>query len=425
MAEIPIRRRDPAEAAELMLGAGFPAGFVIEVTAGQPAARPASGRAVTSCGTCGDSRLRELLDLGDQPLAERETGMRYPLALLECAGCGLVQLSYEVDRAEVFPPDHPYATGNTKALREHFRELACEVVRLLEPDDLVVDIGASDGTFLAAVNQEWVRKDGSRLRPRVLAIEPTATGAAACRARGVPVEQQFFTAATAREAVSALGRARVVTASNVLAHVSDPHDFMTGVAGLLAPRGMFVTENHDVYEIIQGLQIDTVYHEHLRYWSPATLGRLLAMHGFAVARTEPVGTHGGSFRTWALQPEPDLQARAGRARDQLCRLLETASEDGKIYGVGAATRATGLIHFAGLGRWLDRIVEVPGSAKIGTMMPGTQIPVTPESDLIADQPPYALLLAWHIGEDLVPKLRAAGYRGQFIIPLPRAGLYRG
>jgi hypothetical protein len=229
----------------------------------------------------------------------------------------------------------------------------------------------------------------------------------------------------AREVVSAIGRARVVTASNVLAHVADQHDFMTGVAELLAPGGMFITENHDVYEVTAGLQIDTVYHEHLRFYSPATLGYLLSMHGFAVARVESVDTHGGSFRAWATRPEPDLQARAGRARDQLCRLLETASGEGKIYGVGAATRATPLIHFAGLGRWLDRIVEVPGSAKIGTMMPGTQIPVTDERDLAEDQPPTALLLAWHIADDLVPKLRAAGYRGKFIVPLPQARYYRG
>lgn len=381
---------------------------------------------VTSCGTCGDSRLREILDLGDQPLAERETGTRYPLALLECAQCGLVQLSYEVDRAEVFPPGHPYATGNTRALRDHFRKLAARIAADLEPDDLVVDIGASDGTFLAMVRQDRVRKDGSVLSaPRVLAIEPTATGTAGCRARGIPVEQEFFTAATARGIVSALGRARVVTASNVLAHVSDQHDFMTGVGELLAPGGTFITENHDVFEVISGLQIDTVYHEHLRYYSPATLGYLLSLHGFMIARMESVETHGGSFRTWAVQPEPDLQARAGRARAQLCRLVEAAAADGKVYGVGAATRATPLIHFAGLGRWLDRIVEVPGSAKIGTMMPGTQIPVVDERELIEAQPPTALLLAWHIADDLVPKLRAAGYLGKFIVPLPFARYYRG
>jgi hypothetical protein len=373
---------------------------------------------ITACGTCGDTRLREILDLGQQPLAERETGTRYPLVLLECVQCGLVQLSYEVDRTEVFPPDHPYATGNTRTLREHFGQLALEAAEQLDDQDLIVDIGASDGTFLAAVRRRMPSA-------RVLAIEPTATGAAICRARGVPVEQAFWSAKVARDVVSALGPARVITASNVLAHVSDQHDFMAGVTALLAPGGTFITENHDVYEVIAGLQIDTVYHEHLRYWSPATLGYLLNMHGFATALTEPVDTHGGSFRTWAVRRDQDLQARAGRARDQLCTLMEAAAANGKIYGIGAATRATPLIHFAGLGRWLDRIAEVRGSAKIGTMMPGTQIYVVDERELIEAQPPTALLLAWHIADDLVPALRAAGYKGKFIVPLPSARYYRG
>jgi SAM-dependent methyltransferase len=380
---------------------------------------------VTSCGTCGDTRLRTLLDLGDQPLAERETGERYPLGLLECVQCGLIQLSWEVDRAVVFSAGHPYATGNTKALRDHFRRLAAAVVQRLEPDDLVVDIGANDGTFLAAVGQEWVRKDGSRIRPRVLAVEPTATGAAICRARGVPVEQSFWSAAVARDIVSSLGHATVITASNVLAHVSDQHDFLAGVNALLAPGGTFITENHDAFEVVNGLQIDTVYHEHLRFYTPATLGYLLSMHGFTAARMESIDTHGGSFRTYAVRRRLDLQADAERTRDQLCRLLEAASEEGKIYGVGAATRATPLIHFARLGRWLDRIVEVPGSAKIGTMMPGTQIPVTDERDLTEDQPAFALLLCWHVADDVIPKLRAAGYRGKFIVPLPQPRIIHG
>lgn len=382
-------------------------------------------RTVANCQLCGSGHLTGILDLGSQPLAERDDGYRYPLGLLECGSCGLIQLSYAVDRAEVFPADHPYATGNTQVLREHFGQLAREAARYLDSDDLAVDIGANDGTFLAQLGQGWVRKDGTRLgKPRLLAIEPT-NQAQGCRAKSVPVEQAFFSSGLAREIVQYQGRAKVVTACNVLAHVDDPHDFMKGVAHLLAPGGVFVTENHDAASVVAGLQIDTVYHEHLRFWSPATLGRLLEQHGFLIQHTEDIATHGGSFRIWASLRPRNLQQRAETARDQLCRLMEIACESGPVWGIGAATRATGLIHFAGLDRWIHRIAEVPGSDKIGTCMPGTEIRVVDEAEMIKVQPPHAVLFAWHVAGDIVPKLRAAGYEGRIILPLPRAGFYRG
>lgn len=372
---------------------------------------------VTACMTCESRALTRILDLGDQPLAERDDGRRYPLALLECQACQLVQLSYAVDRAEVFPEDHPYATGNTRAMREHFGELAAAVAPLLGDGDLIADIGANDGTFLAAVKR-------MAPRARVLAVEPTGQ-VAACRARGVPAEQEFFTHELAGEIVRWMGPVTVITAANVLAHAGDQHDFLAGVARLLAPGGTFITENHDWSSVVNGLQVDTVYHEHLRYYSPASLGALLSRHGFLIDRLEKISTHGGSFRTWAVRQRRDLQDRADAARGQLCRLLEDVSEDGEIWGVGAATRATPLIHYAGLDRWIRKIAEVPGSAKIGMTMPGTKITVEDEREMLLAAPPHALLFCWHVAAGVVPKLRAAGYEGKFIVPLPEAGIYRG
>lgn len=379
---------------------------------------------VTSCQLCGSPDLTGILDLGEQPLAERDDGHRYPLGLLECQWCGLVQLSYRVLRSEVFPPDHPYSTGNTRAMREHFGKLAGKIVSLMDDQDLAVDIGANDGTLLKILNTGWMRSDVTLIRPRVLAIEPTDQ-ARRCREKNIPVEQAFFCSDLARAIVQYQGHAQVITACNVLAHCEDPHDFAEGVALLLADGGTFITENHDVASVIGGLQIDTVYHEHLRFFSPATLGRLLEMHGFLVTGTEAIPTHGGSFRTYAQLRPRNLQKRAETARDQLCRLLETASKQGPVWGIGAATRATGLIHFAGLERWMRKIAEVPGSDKIGSCMPGTKIEVRDEAEMIAEQPPHAVLFAWHVADDIVPKLRSAGYEGKIILPLPHPRIYRG
>ena len=367
------------------------------------------------CGSCGERDLAPVIDLGDQPMAERDDGKRYPLKLLKCTSCTLVQLSYIVDQGEIFPPDHPYATGNTKALRDHFGELADEIYENTSRADLVVDIGANDGTLLS-------RLPGSL---KLAAVEPT-NQARKCRDQDIITWQEFFTSEVAEDILAYYGKpAKFIIACNVLAHVPDPHDFLEGVKLLLADDGIFITENHDWASIANGLQIDTIYHEHLRYYSVASLSYLLASHGLVVSEVERIPTHGGSFRSYVTKEQGQIALRARTAREQLRRLLEIASEDGKIYGIGACTRATPLIHYADLDDYLTCVCEVPQSEKIGMSMPGTTIPVVDEARLIKDQPPYALLFAWHWADSIVPKLRSAGYRGKFIIPLPQARIYNG
>jgi hypothetical protein len=183
---------------------------------------------------------------------------------------------------------------------------------------------------------------------------------------------------------------------------------------------VFVTENHDVVSVLDGLQIDTVYHEHLRYYSITSLSRLLGMHGFVVTAVQKIDTHGGSFRTFARRPRRGLEKRAADAACRLRVLLAQANAEGPVYGIGATTRATPLIHYARIAGRLACVCEVAGSEKIGLAMPGTGIPVVDEAKLIADQPPYALLLSWHIADSIIPALRVKGYRGKFILPLPEA-----
>ena len=355
--------------------------------------------------------------MGEQPLAERfDHPKTYPLALAECGNCTLVQLTWAVDQREVFPKSHPYASGNTKALVEHFMGLASRVARYLsDDDDLIVDIGANDTTFLSFV-RPTVRK---------VAVEPTDQ----VRKAGpevVPV-QDFFKSSVAAGIRGTLGPAKVVTACNVLAHVPDPHDFVKGVADLLADDGVFVTENHSLESVVDGLQWDTIYSEHLRYFSVASLSRLLAMHGLTVTDVERIPTHGGSFRTFARKPSTStLGARAWKSAMDLHHMLADLAGRGElIYGVGATTRATPLIHYANIAKFLSCVVEVPGSEKIGHDMPGTTVPVVDEQMLLDNQPPWALILSWHIAEPIVKSLRRKGYRGRFIVPLPRPAVLDG
>jgi hypothetical protein len=366
---------------------------------------------VTACGSCGSGNLAGLLDMGFQPLAEDPCAGRYPLNLVRCQDCSLIQLSYIVNQRELFKPGHPYATGNSAALRTHYQDLARELTSPLYVDDLVVDIGANDGTLLHCYPP-------GRGNLRRVAVEPTDQ-VRKC-SPDVHCYQEFFTAATAARIDKAHGQAKVITACNVLAHVPDPHNFLRGVHGLLADDGLFVTENHDVESVLGGNQLDTIYHEHLRYYSVASLSALLDRHGLRVERVIPVPVHGGSFRTYARKKATGFPRRAKAAATALRALLYDITENRReeVWGISASTRATPLVHYAGIAEMIAYIAELPESDKVGTSLPGTQIPVVAEQALIEDQPQYALLLNWHMAGVIVPKLRAMGYKGKFIVPLP-------
>lgn len=374
--------------------------------------------AVKTCGGCYGKTLEPLLDLGAQPLAEAMgSDELYPLRLMRCLDCSLVQLSYAVDPDELFKPGHPYATGNSAALRRHYGELARSLASSLLTGDVVVDIGANDGTFLRSFSGRTGCPD-----LKLIAVEPTdQIRKPAVYGNKAPLEiyQEPFTWTLAHQIHAQYGPAKVVTACNVLAHVPDVHNFLDGVEELLGYDGVFVTENHDLFSITDGLQLDTVYHEHLRYYTVATLSRLLEAHGLRVTSSGQIPTHGGSFRVTARRARTDFKVRAEAAAVALHDLLEDLTADGaEVYGVGAATRAVPLIHYAGIANFVVLVCETSGSDKTGTRMPGTQVPVVDEAALVQDQPAYALLFAWHMKDDIIPKLRAAGYKGKFIVPLP-------
>lgn len=370
---------------------------------------------VSYCGLCRGDDLRSVLDLGIQPLAENDNGKTYPLEVMKCSDCGMVQLSCHPPAKERFPSGHPYASGNSKERKRHFTSLA-EVIAIrclfttAGDDALVVDIGANDGTLLRAV-----KKANPKLE--LLGVEPTDQ-AEKIREADIQAVKKFWTAKTAQQ-IAKDGKASVINASNVLAHATDPHDFLDGVETLLADDGVFITENHDWNSVQFGLQIDTIYHEHLRYFTLGTLTRLLGDHGLVVVDVERIAAHGGSFRMTAMK-EPaggDLRLAAEETALRLRRLL--VNTRGPIYGVGATTRATPLIHYAGLQDDLTAVCEVSSSEKIGSNIPGTDIPIVDEGILFGgDQPPTVVLFSWHIADDIIPVLRKKGFKGTILLPLP-------
>jgi SAM-dependent methyltransferase len=400
---------------------------------------------IECCQVCGHAPLDNVLSLGYMPPVNQMVPIGavarqqpwFPTNLLHCRNCDLVQLGLAVDPTIIFPPEYPYTSGTTKLLRDNFADLHRESAAMLGlgADDLVVDIGSNDGTLLSNF------KNGGH---RVLGIEPTDVGDIA-NSKGIPTLKRYFGVEVAREVKHDHGLASVVTAANCFAHIEDVHAIVDGIVEMLKPDGVFISESHYLIGLLDTLQYDTIYHEHLRYYSAASLKHLLEMHDLEIFHARPIPSHGGSIRVYAarrgthrvqdsmrrmLATEPHGEALSSRLaafrRDvvlsklRLMSLLREVKEKGaRIAGISAPSRASTLINYVGLDEGIiDYVCEIPGSLKIGKFMPGTRIPVVEEAKLFADQPDCAVILSWHIADELAPKLRAKGFRGRLITPLP-------
>ncbi len=400
---------------------------------------------IESCQVCGHAPLDYVLSLGYMPPVNQMVPVGqvprqlpwFPTTLLHCRNCELVQLGLAVDPVIIFPPEYPYTSGTTKLLRDNFADLQRESAAMLGlgDQDLVVDIGSNDGTLLSNF-----QKGGQR----VLGIEPTDVGDIANQ-RGIPTIKRYFGTEVAREVKREYGPASMVTAANCFAHIEDVHAIVDGVVEMLKDDGVFVTESHYLIPLLETLQYDTIYHEHLRYYSLTSLKHLFEMHGLEVFHARPIPSHGGSIRVYAarhgahtvqdgvrrmLAAEPRGEAMAKRlatfrhdvilSKLRLLAMLRDLKEKGaRVAGISAPSRASTLVNYVGLDEGLiDYVCEIAGSLKIGKYMPGTQIPVVDEAKLYSDQPDCAVIFSWHIADELAPKLKAKGFRGQLITPLP-------
>ena len=399
---------------------------------------------VDRCQISGSTDLRSILFVGFLPPVNTMApiGTRpneqpaYPAELLYCPESKLVQLGLIVDPAVLFPPHYAYTSGTTRILRENFAELYDEVMRLypLAADALAVDVGSNDGTLLSNFHDAG---------HRVCGVEPTDTHKIALD-RGMATVNAFFGHEAAARVVADHGRAKIVTATNVFAHIENVHEVVESVLTMLDDDGIFISESHYLLSLIETLQYDTIYHEHLRYYALQSLKCLLELHGLEIIHAKKIPTHGGSIRVYAarrgqrpVQPSiagllsvedreltwgrlMDFRRRVSQSKLDLMAMLKDIRGRGeKVYGVGAPSRASTLVNYVGLDdSIIDCVLEIQGSYKIGKMMPGTIIPVLEESKLFVDQPEYALLFSWHIANELIPKLRQRGYKGKFIVPLP-------
>ncbi len=399
---------------------------------------------VDKCQSCRNPNLTPILFLGYLPPVNTMPKIgssvteepSYPAQWLYCARCHLVQLGLIVDPKILFPPDYPYTSSTTKVLRDNFAELFDESSRLLNlsRDDLIVDIGSNDGNLLS----------NFRAKHKVLGVTPEEVGRVAIK-NGIETIIDFFTSDVVEKIIKSRGRASVVTATNVFAHMENIHEVLRSIMKLLKNDGVFISESHYLYSLIKRLQYDTIYHEHMRYYSLHSLKYLLEMHGLSVFHAKKIPSHGGSIRVYASRKGKRpvntsvrkmllMEKRLVTSRQNLLKFAQRVTlsklaiisllnalkkQNKKIYGIGAPSRASTLINYVGIDDGiLDCVVEIKGSNKIGKYVPGTLIPVLDEEKLYRDKPDYAFLLSWHIADELAPKIREKGFRGKFIVPLP-------
>lgn len=400
-----------------------------------------------TCRTCEGRDLACFLSLGPQPLANaliapgRETDPEpsFPLDVYLCRDCGLVQLLDVIDPDVLFR-DYVYLTGTSSTIADHNRRYAERVQQLLGlgGDDLVVEAASNDGSLLRCFQA---------LNLRTLGVEPARNIAALARASGVDTVEEFFGLATAREVRAQHGAARAVIGNNVLAHVDDPRDFLAGAAELVADDGLVVTEVPYLGEMVDRLEYDTIYHEHLCYFSVTALLRLAEAAGLRIARVERYGVHGGTIRVYyaPARTRPDhagpvlamaeAEARAGLTglprferfredveanRARLVGLLgELRAAGHSMAGYGAPAKGNTLLNYCGIGTDLLPYTVDKSPLKLGKLTPGRHLPILPVRTLLERQPDFVLILAWNFAGEIMAQ--QAEYRrrgGRFILPIP-------
>lgn len=400
------------------------------------------------CRMCRSENLYKFLDLGFMPPADeflRKEQLRYPRAyypldVLMCRSCGLSQLGYVVSPEILYRHDYPYEASTTRTGREHFAKFAAQAVARfgLGTKDLVIDVGSNVGVLLSNF-----KANGTR----ILGIDPAANIVRIAEKNGVPTLNELFSADLASKIRGEHGKASMITASNCFAHINDLVDFVKGLDVLLTPEGVFVMEAPHFQTLIENLEYDTIYHEHLSYLSLKPMIPFFKKHGLEVFDVEKQNIHGGSFRVFVgRKGKHKIEARVAQVlagekksglhsekvlrkfaadveknRAELLWLLRDLKHKGKsIVAVSAPAKGMTLLNYCKIGNETLDFVTEKSTLKIDRFTPGSHIPVLPDSELLKRKPDYALLLAWNFAPEIMANLKEYVKKGgRFIIPIPR------
>ena len=401
---------------------------------------------INRCQICGSKNLIQVIDLGDQPLSntlqknlkEKENLDSFPINVVRCDECTLLQIDYIVDQSKVYHADYPYLPGITKTVNSEQKELADYLSEFLnlKKTDTVIDIGSNDGSLLKHFKEKGLNTIG---------IEPTNIARIANN-NGINTLQSFFNINFDKEVIQKAGKVKLVTSTNVFAHMSTLGDVMEGKLKVLDEDGFFCLENHYIMEILDKVQYDTFYHEHLRTYSLISLIKLFEIYNLNLFHAEIVTRYGGSIRCVVskktknktenlkrlLSIEEDrfiknkdktynkfIEKIKKNKVDLKNKLLEIKSNNLTVMAKSCPARAVVLLHYCGLDeKIIDCIAEQPTSLKLNYHVPGTNLKIVDEEKLLNKEPDYILLLAWHLSKPIIEKWRKKGLKSKFIIPLP-------
>lgn len=402
------------------------------------------------CRHCAAELSFQLIDLGSAPpsnayltaVSLRRPEKWFPLKVLVCQECWLVQAESYSRASELFNDEYAYFSSFSDAWLAHSRDYVESTIQRfgLGPSSYVIEVASNDGYLLQFVKERGVP---------CLGIEPTASTANAARQKGIETVERFFGVELAGELVAKGRSADLTAANNVLAHVPDINDFVRGFAILLKPHGVATFEFPHLYQLVTDRQFDTIYHEHFSYLSFTTVSEIFASQGLSVFDVEEIGTHGGSLRVFAQRSDTgdrqrtsnvgrllSLESDAGmrqlkfyegferdaeKAKARFLEILVTAKLDGKkVAAYGAAAKGNTFLNYAGVKSDLLSFVVDRNPAKQGKWMPGSRIPIVDESKLRSEKPDIIVILPWNIKNEVRAQLNyVREWGGQFLVVQPQ------
>lgn len=402
---------------------------------------------ITECRVCKSKDLHKFISLGPQPLANsflRKEDLTlsepfYPLDVCLCKNCGLVQLTYVVS-GEIMFKNYVYITSASAPLINHFSQLADDVIEKFNfpKNSLVIDIGSNDGTLLSVFKKRGMR---------TLGVDPATNITKLAEANGIETFNDFFNEKNASKILEEKGKAKIITGTNVFAHVPDLDDFLKGVNTLLEDDGVFVIEVPYLVDLMEKTEFDTIYHEHLSYFALRPLATLFNRFNMQIVDVKRVDIHGGTIRVFVrksklnltssqnvkelLELEKNLKLdkletfiqfsnKISDLKERLLQLLRQVKSEGhKIVGWGATAKGNTLLNYFKIDTsLLDYIVDST-PLKQGLYTPGMHIPVFPEEKVFEDKPNYALILAWNFADAIMRRHKKyTEIGGKFIVPIP-------
>ena len=402
------------------------------------------------CRHCGATLVHVFLDLGSAPPSNaylNEEALRapekwYPLRVLVCDHCWLVQTEDYASAEELFLPDYAYFSSYSTSWLKHAEEYVVEMIERfgLNQQSTVVEVAANDGYLLQYVKASGIPRYG---------IEPTASTAAAARNKGIDIIEEFFGVSLAERLETDGRQADLTVANNVLAHVPDINDFVKGFSILLTPNGVSTFEFPHLLNLVEQNQFDTIYHEHYSYLSLIAVRTIFHANGLTVFDVEELPTHGGSLRIFAQRTETGrhkvtaaveellerealagmrtlrfyegFQAKAEKVKtDLLCFLLQAKMEGKKVAAYGAAAKGNTMLNFSGIRPDLLPYVVDLNQAKQGKYLPGSRIPIVKYEKLKQDRPDYILILPWNLAHEITEQLAyIRDWTGRFVTVVPK------